>query len=370
MTMRGGGRFRLGVCVIARDEATTIGACLRSVGGIADDIVVVDTGSRDETAVIAARSGARVVRFEWTDDFAAARNRALEEIRGEWVLSLDADEVLPAPTAVRLPATLAQCDAPALRVPVENVSATGGLGSVEPAVRLFRPEAGARWRGLVHERIETRQVGDAWLPIVHHGWAEPAVRIRKLRRDVALLERALATSPDDTFVLARLADARLGLGEPEVALAIAERALALPDTTGEVGLRLLDTLAHARAAAGRPEAAADVCRIALALRPEWIDPRLLLGRLAYRAGRPREAAVHLDRWLADRTRLAGDPAWPARLPRLRTLGAEAAVRAELAMVAAGLGELERGRPQGQPTRFTPFAPGVQRFGPAGPRGLA
>lgn len=368
--MRGGGRTRLSVCVIARDEASTIAACLGSVRGIADEIVVVDTGSRDETPAIAAQCGARVVSVAWTDDFSAARNAALDHVRGSWVLSLDADEVVPAPTAVRIHSALEQAEAPALRVPVENVSATGGLGSVDLAVRLFRPGSGVRWRGLVRERIDAPQVADAWLPIVHRGWADRGAWTRKVRRDVALLERALAATADDARLLGHLADARIALGQAESAVALAERALGLSEAEGEIALRLLDTLAQARAASGRLEAAADVCRIALALRPEWIDPRLLLGQLAHRAGRPREAALHLERWLADRTRLASDPAWPGRLPRLRTLGAEAAVRAELAMVAAGLGELERGRGQDRPSRFTPFVPGMSRLWPAGPRGLA
>jgi len=368
--MGGGQSPRLSLCVIARNEAATLATCLASVRSVADDIVVVDTGSQDQTAAIAAAHGARVLHYAWHDDFAAARNAALEAARAPWVLSLDADEVMPAPTAAQLPAVLADARAPALRLPIENVAATGGLGSIELRVRLFRRQEGHRWTGIVAEQLTATYVADASLPIVHHGWSDASRRTAKLQRNLGLLERALAATPDHARLLAHRADVELALGYAEAAVATAERALALPDAQGETGLLLLDTLAQARAAAGRLEAAADVCRIALALRPEWIDPRLLLAQLARYAGRPREAAMHLERWLADRARLASDPAWPARLPRLRTLGAETSVRAELAMVAAGLGELDRGRQDAGPGRFAAFALGSRRLWPAGARGLA
>ena len=363
------GAPRLSLCVIARDEAAVLGRCLDSARGVADDIVVVDTGSHDHTPATAASHGARVMTQPWQDDFAAARNAALDAARGEWVLSLDADEVLPAPTAARLHAALSNADAPALRLPIENVAATGALGSVHLQLRLFRRHPRHRWAGKVHEELTSETRADAALPILHLGWADARSRAAKLERNLVLLEGELAQAPDDARLLAHLAHTQLGLGDAEAAVATAERALGLHDTRGELGLLLLDTLAQARAAAGRFDAAADVCRIALALRPEWIDPRLLLGQLARRAGRPCEAAMHFERWLADRTRLASDPAWPARLPRLRTLGAEASVRAELAMVVAGLGELDRGRREVGRGRLAPDGSGAARRWPAGHRGL-
>jgi len=76
----------LTISLIVRNEEQTLGRCLDSVRGLADEIVVVDTGSTDGTREIAAAHGARVFDFPWCDDFAAARNESLRHATGQWVL--------------------------------------------------------------------------------------------------------------------------------------------------------------------------------------------------------------------------------------------------------------------------------------------
>ena len=78
--------------LIVRDEANTLGPCLESIQGLVDEIVVVDTGSTDESPAIAVACGARVVHHRWRDDFADARNVSLDEAGGQWILYIDADE--------------------------------------------------------------------------------------------------------------------------------------------------------------------------------------------------------------------------------------------------------------------------------------
>jgi glycosyltransferase involved in cell wall biosynthesis len=80
--------------MIVRDGAATLPACLRSVAPLCDELIVVDTGSDDDSPEIARSFGARVVHTRWPGDFSAARNVYLEHARCRWVLSLDADEVL------------------------------------------------------------------------------------------------------------------------------------------------------------------------------------------------------------------------------------------------------------------------------------
>lgn len=84
----------LTLCMIARDEEKTIGRALDSVKGIVDEMIVVDTGSSDGTREIVKEYGGRVVESEWRDDFSAARNEALREAEGDYVLFLDADEYI------------------------------------------------------------------------------------------------------------------------------------------------------------------------------------------------------------------------------------------------------------------------------------
>lgn len=84
----------LSLSMIVKDEEKRLPSCLQSVEDIVDEIVIVDTGSTDQTVEIATSFGANVVTFPWIDDFAAARNVGLEHCTGEWILYLDADETL------------------------------------------------------------------------------------------------------------------------------------------------------------------------------------------------------------------------------------------------------------------------------------
>ena len=95
---------RISLCLIARDEGDVIERCLESARPYVDEVVVVDTGSNDDTRGKAKACGAKVVVRTWTDDFSAARNAALAEATGEWLLVLDADEWVEggdAPDALR-----------------------------------------------------------------------------------------------------------------------------------------------------------------------------------------------------------------------------------------------------------------------------
>ncbi len=85
----------LSMCMIVKDEERNLPRCLQSVRGLADELIIIDTGSADATRSIAARYGAEVFPFDFaTVDFAAARNCALSRARGQWILMLDADEIL------------------------------------------------------------------------------------------------------------------------------------------------------------------------------------------------------------------------------------------------------------------------------------
>ena len=84
----------MSLTVIAGDEETNLPRCLASVRGIFDEIVVVDTGSVDRTREVAREYGAKVFEFAWIDDFAAARNAALDHASGDYAFWLDADDVI------------------------------------------------------------------------------------------------------------------------------------------------------------------------------------------------------------------------------------------------------------------------------------
>ena len=92
--------------MIVRDEQDNLPRCLASVQGLFDEIVVVDTGSKDRTVEIARSFGARVFDFVWVDDFAVARNAALARATGDYAFWLDADDLVDPPERVKLEALL------------------------------------------------------------------------------------------------------------------------------------------------------------------------------------------------------------------------------------------------------------------------
>ncbi len=201
--------------MIVRDEERNLPACLSSVAGLFDEIVVVDTGSKDRTAEIAREFGARVFDFVWIDDFAAARNAALARAKGDYAFWLDADDVLDPPQRVKLQALLDGLrtgDEAAYVVRCSCDPGPNGDGgqTVVDHIRLFPVREGVRWTYAVHEQIlpalRRANVPVRWtdLTVRHTGYTDPALRERKLQRDCKILEAELAERPDDPFVLFNL----------------------------------------------------------------------------------------------------------------------------------------------------------------------
>ena len=157
----------ISLCVIVRDGAERIGRCLSAAAPLADEIVVGDTGSTDETVRAARRFGARVIRIPWHDDFAAARNMCLDESHGEWSLFVDADEVLETSPRRALAEQLSSTVFPAYSV--EIVTRLGWQQrEALHATRLIRNDASHRFEGRVCEDVLPsirRALGDDdWLP--------------------------------------------------------------------------------------------------------------------------------------------------------------------------------------------------------------
>lgn len=200
----------ISLCMITKDEHDFIEACLDSVVGVADEIVIYDTGSTDDTVALARAKGATVIEGFWDDDFGRARNAALEHCTGKWVLHLDADEVL-------------QCDGTALRttlgrdrstdtytVDVRNLGVITGEYNHE-VVRVFRRRT-VHWSGRLHEQNIARNPGNLLTPgrlpdvlIEHYGYAPELVEGRdKLERNIRISRLALETDGTEDHGLRHL----------------------------------------------------------------------------------------------------------------------------------------------------------------------
>jgi hypothetical protein len=201
----------LSACLIVRDEAEMLPDCLESIRGVADEIIVVDTGSTDDTPTIALRAGARVSRVQWCDDFAAARNVALDQAQGRWILQIDADERLLAAGGGPVDrGTFRECltnppaEALAAEAIVLPLRVFGGVQEIAYLPRLFYRRPDRRYVRRIHE---TPFPGDRdWrfarvegMPeLMHLGYApEVQARRKKAERNLRLCVLALSERPDD-----------------------------------------------------------------------------------------------------------------------------------------------------------------------------
>jgi GT2 family glycosyltransferase len=149
-------KANVSLTIIARDEATNLSNCLRSVQGLFDEIVVVDTGSTDRTVEVARSFGARVFDFVWVDDFAAARNAALARAAGDYAFWLDADDVVDPPERDTLRTLIdglraAEPSAYVVRCQCDPGEDGSGGETVVDHIRLFPLREEVRWTYRVHE---------------------------------------------------------------------------------------------------------------------------------------------------------------------------------------------------------------------------
>ena len=193
----GSRKAKVSLTMIVRNEECNLPICLESVRGLFDEIVVVDTGSTDRTKAIAASFGAHVFDFPWIDDFAAARNAALDHATGNYAMWLDADDVIDPPERDKLKTllkTLRSDDNTAYVLRCVCDTSTGGKLVVDQP-RLFPRRHGIGWVYRVHEQLIPALV-KAGCPmphtdiiIRHSGYADPLIHEQKRQRDQLLLQK-------------------------------------------------------------------------------------------------------------------------------------------------------------------------------------
>jgi hypothetical protein len=230
----------LSACLIVRDEEPVLAECLQALAGIADEIVVHDTGSLDSSVSIARAAGATVIEGAWDDDFAAARNVSLEACHGTWVLHVDADELLTCDRrAFRRALEAASTADDAFLLEIENLVDDGtGRSYSFRGCRVFRRER-AEWQGRIHEQVTARagqppvRVSTRGLParIIHRGYLRSEMeRHGKVERNLRLAGERAASEAGDAAALLDLGRSLKAAGRIEEA---AERCLAAAELAVE-----------------------------------------------------------------------------------------------------------------------------------------
>lgn len=188
---------QLSLTMIVRDEESILGRVLGQAATFCDEIVIVDTGSQDHTSEVAREAGARVLDFVWSDDFAASRNASLNACRGDWVLWLDADDIVTPDVQAAIRTAKREVltdDLDAIITPYRYSFAaeTGECTLSFHRERLVRRVPELHWVGAVHEVLMipgSRVLHREDLYIEHH--PDPTKRESNSRRNLHIIERVV-----------------------------------------------------------------------------------------------------------------------------------------------------------------------------------
>ena len=202
-------KVKISFCAIAKNEERCIARCLESLHGICDEIIVVDTGSTDRTVEIAKAHGARVCHFKWINDFSAAKNYALDQATGDWVVFLDADEYFSnerSAKAVRaaIERLHSNLKYDGLYHAIRNIIKTGDDAAADKSnrsfnTRVFRRSPNIRFKNAIHEQLskngrepDTYDMPQTDSVIDHDGYNPKLIRAkesRNLEMELSELER-------------------------------------------------------------------------------------------------------------------------------------------------------------------------------------
>ena len=227
----------LSLSMIVRNEAERLERCLGSVAGFVDEMVLLDTGSTDATIAIAEACGAVVHQLPWPGDFAPARNAALQHVRGDWVLVLDADEWLLPEAREPLRQLMAQPDLLLINLlREERGSAQSPYSNVS---RLFRRHPAIHWSRPYHSMVDDSvlalleqephwRLADCDVPALAHDGYRPELLASgaKAERLRQAMEADLAAHPGDPYACAKLGSLEVSEGNRERGIALLEQGLA------------------------------------------------------------------------------------------------------------------------------------------------
>lgn len=227
--------MRLSACMIMKNEAKHIAAWIDNVKDIVDECIIVDTGSVDDSVAIAKQKGIKVYHYSWNDDFAAAKNFALEKATSDWIIFLDADERLTCDTKNILREILVKVDKQkdtelvlAKRINYD-IAQEKSFKSTDMVLRIFRNKDYLKFAGRIHENITNLRAGklelldlSKSLTIEHYGYSADCIKA-KLERNLALLLREITEYGDSGEYDSYFCDCYYGLEKYEKVVYYASR---------------------------------------------------------------------------------------------------------------------------------------------------
>ena len=227
---------RLSLCMIVKDEELSLPKCLESVRDVVDEMIIMDTGSTDKTREIATQFGAKVPSFQWNGNFSDARNASLELATGEWVLSLDADEVLNPEILPKIRQAMVDKNHLVINFIRQEVGAMQSPYSM--VSRLFRNHPKIRFSRPYHTLIddhvqELLKTEKHWkvieipeIGIFHYGYTPAAIQaLDKYNRAKIAMEGYFKEHPHDPYVCSKLGALYLQIGQEKQGIKLLKQGL-------------------------------------------------------------------------------------------------------------------------------------------------
>ena len=296
MRRRGTGQF--GFNLIVRNEERCLERCLTSVRGIADEIVVCDTGSQDGTIDIALKHADKVLYHEWRDSFSEARNFSIQFSRTDWIGWIDADEWLYPDAAEQIQHFINFNQGSMAMFCALLSILPDGRRSKHYLPKFFRLGT-AHFEHIVHNQlVHMGPITKTEIRIGHDGYALNEDTMKKKReRTIALLKQQLAENVDDGFATMNLARTYMTHDKPEESLELAYHGMTLNETTASIKQMLCYNIAMCQMNKQKHEKSIKACWDGLALNPENLDLTFILGWAHASQGDHAQGIVFLNRFL-------------------------------------------------------------------------
>jgi glycosyltransferase involved in cell wall biosynthesis len=248
----------LSLCMIVKNEEKYLEGCLESVRNIVDEIIIVDTGSTDNTIEIAKKYTSNIHYFQWINDFSAARNESIKYASGKWILYLDADErlILHNPRTFKELLINADSEIGGINCIIESeVKNISGESEIQTSFyqRIFRnyQYPNVKFEGKVHEQIlhSLEKLGKSIINsdiiVKHLGYnSEQKIINEKVSRNLILLEESYRENPDDGYVMFHLGQSFIMTGDYQNAKIMLEKSLNSKNVSDSIRASSLNILAQ------------------------------------------------------------------------------------------------------------------------------
>jgi len=224
----------LSVCLIVKNEEENLKRLLPTLSGVIDEIVIVDTGSTDGTKDVAKFYTNKLYDFEWINDFSAARNESLKYATKDYIMWLDADDMIERQDVIKLKMHLVNHPNTGVYLRLLDKQPRANLDSLQ--LRVIPNHKGVQFQYKVHEQLsfslDEKGISTSYGPLtVHHlGYKNDQIMMEKMKRNIAILEDEVKLFPDDFLINLELGKSYVGIDKTAEAEFYIDKAIALLET--------------------------------------------------------------------------------------------------------------------------------------------